>query len=738
MPPDTTALNPEGKNKSSGIFLGWLQGVLIIALVCIAYFPALRGDFLWDDDSNVTGNVTLRSLDGLRQIWLVPGATQQYYPLTHTSFWVDYHLWGFRTSRYHAVNIGLHALSAILLWTILRRLKIKGAWLGAAIFALHPVNVESVAWITERKNTLSGVFFLLAILAALKFWLPEKTVSSETAERGPWKFYWLTLGLYICALLSKTSTIGLPLVVLILVWWKDRLTWKKVYPLLPFLAVGAVLGCITMWVEKDHLGASGKGWAFSPLDRCLLSARMVWFYLGKLFWPHPLMFIYPRWAVPPSQLIGYIAGVAALGVSAILWLGRNSWTKSLLCAAGYFVIMLFPVLAFFNVYFFHISFVSDHFQYLAGMGPIALAAAGINALTGDSSRRKPILKPLIYGMLLLALGALTWRQAGIYRNDETLWRDTLTKNPNAWLAHNNLANDLMSTGRLDEALEHYRRAVEINPDYMLGHNNYGAALILRGRLADAEVEVRKALQLEPNQASARMSLATILYSRKQLDEAIAEFRATLQVIPTKADAHLGLAKALTDKGEFAEALTEFSSIPPDYPLDAEALDKSGYALTAQGRLDEAEARLQESIRLNPNSGIVHFHYAICLNAKGNMREAINEYRKSVELDDQLTTAYNNLAWTLATSPDADIRNGNDAVTFGERACQLTDNRQPIYLGTLAAAYAEAGRFSDAIATAQKACELAQVAGLTNVVERNNQLLELYRANQPYHEPGMVH
>jgi len=738
MSPDVVALKPEEKKGSSGICSAWLQGAFIVVLVFMAYFPALRGEFLWDDDSNVTGNLPLRSLEGLRQIWLVPGATQQYYPLTHTSFWVDYHLWGLHTSGYHIANVCLHALNAILLWIILRRLRVKGAWLAAAIFALHPVNVESVAWITERKNTLSGVFFLASILAALKFWLPGKSIPDSPIEKVPWRFYWLTLGLYVCAILSKTSTVGLPLVILILVWWKERrLAWKKVYPLLPFLAAGMALGCITMWVEKDQLGAGGKEWAFSPLDRCLLSARMVWFYLGKIFWPHPLMFIYPRWTVPPSQPIGYLAVLVALTVWLVLWLGRNGWARPVLCVAGYFVIMLFPILAFFNVYFFHISFVSDHFQYLAGIGPIALAAAGICVLIGMVSMRK-LVEPLIYGLLLLALGALTWRQAHVYQDNEILWRDTLAKNPNAWLAHNNLANHLAFTGRLDEALEHYRAAVAIEPDYLLGHNNYGAALMLRGRLDAAEVEVRKALQLEPNLPSARMSLATILYSRGKIDEAIVEYRATLMITPTKIDAHVGLAKALTDKEQFAEALAEFAGVPPEYPLDAEALDRFGYALAAQGRLDEAGNRLLESIRLDPNKGDVHCHYAMCLNAQGNIKEAILEYRKALELDNQLSAACNNLAWTLATYPDPDIRNGNEAATLGERACQLTNNRQPIYLGTLAAAYAEAGRFDDAVATAQKACAIAQAAGMTNIVERNNQLLESYRANKPYHEPTAVH
>ena len=358
----------------------------MVLLVFLAYFPALRGQFLWDDDVYVTGNTTLHSVNGLWQIWFKPGVTVQYYPLTFTSFWLEYHLWGLNPLGYHVTNVCLHALSAILLWLVLRRLGVRGAWLGAAIFALHPVHVESVAWITERKNALSGFFYLGSILAGLKFWLPKQApLSSNVASapvsnisHGPWRFYVVGLVLYLFALWSKTATVALPVVILLLLWWKCRKVVRRdICLLLPFLAVGMGMGLITMWVEENQVGAAGQEWGFSFVERCLVTGRMLWFYLGKLLWPHPLMFVYPRWEIHASQPTAYLPVLAA-GIGLwVLWRCRSGWGRPVLCAMVYFIAVLFPVLGFFNVFFFRYSFVCDHFQYLASIGPLALAAAGI-------------------------------------------------------------------------------------------------------------------------------------------------------------------------------------------------------------------------------------------------------------------------------------------------------------------------------------------------------------------------
>jgi len=754
------------------------QGALIVLLVLLVYFPALRGRFLWDDDSNVTGNMPLRSLAGLRQIWFELGATQQYYPLTHTSFWVEYHLWGLSPLGYHVTNICLHALSAILLWLILRRLGVRGAWLGAAIFALHPVQVESVAWITERKNTLSGIFYLGSILACLKFWLPEQIPSGSNVtpphvsatSPGPWRFYWVGLVLYLFALWSKTATVALPVVILLLLWWKcGKAGRRNIYLLLPFLVIGVVMGLITMWVEKNHLGAAGQEWNFSLVERCLITGRMLWFYLGKLLWPHPLMFIYPRWDIHASQPTAYLAVLAA-GISLlILWRSRNSWGRPGLCGIGYFIAVLFPMLGFFNVFFFRYSFVCDHFQYLASIGPLVLAAAGLTAVLDLFQKQAPFLKPLICGILLLLLGVLTWRQAWLYRDNTTLWRDTLTKNPDSWIAHDNLGAELLGTGKVEEAIDHFRRSIELNPNGVVAHNDYGAALRQCGRLDEAEVEARKALELGPNLVAPHINLIAIFLKRGQLNEAVQEYESALRLAPASEPGHIGLAdtlcllgrtgeaiphyrqvlqsnpantevrirlgRALIETGGFAGAESEFVLVLRTDPKNAKAIDGLGYVLAMQGRLDEARARFLESMRLDPKDAYPHLHYALCLSAQQQAREAAVEYRKALDLDDQLLPAYNNLAWMLATHPNPRIRNGEEAVELAGRACRLTNNEQPFYLGTLAAAYAEAGRFNDAIATAEKARDLAMKDGLKNIVERNEHLLELYRAGRPYHEPA---
>jgi len=835
------------QKRSSGFASSrlWL-GALMVLLVFLAYFPALRGQFLWDDDCNVTGNMPLRSLDGLQRIWFELGATQQYYPLTHTSFWVEYHLWGLNPLGYHVTNVCLHALSAILLWLILRRLGVRGAWLGAAIFALHPVQVESVAWITERKNTLSGFFYLGSILAGLKFWLPEQVSSDANVTpaqvldpgHGPWRFYWLGLVLYLFALWSKTATVALPAVILLLLWWKcGKVERRNIYLLLPFFSVGIVMGQVTMWVEKNHLGAMGQEWNFSLVERCLITGRMLWFYLGKLFWPHPLMFVYPRWVIQTSQLTAYLPVLAAGIGLLILWWNRNGWGRPVLCATGCFIAMLFPVLGFFNVYFFHFSFVCDHFQYLASIGPLVLVAAVVATVPDFFQERIPLLKPLVCGVLLTVLGMLAWRQTWLYRDNITLWRDALAKNENAQNAHIIVGNYLSDAGQLDEALVHYRKAIEIDPndetpyiDYAIAlaksgrldeaeaefqeairiqpnrhaahanyyslllsrgkldaayeeiqkmmvlapesaqtHNTYSRYLILRGRLDDAEAELQIARQLGPDLVDTRLNQALILDARGRLNEAVQEYKSTLKLFPSSDEGRIGLAdtlcllgrsdeaipyyrdvlrssanntevqirlgRALIEKGDFATAESEFSSVLKADPKNAKAVDGLGYALAMQGRLDEARSRFLEAMQLDPKDAHPHLHYAMSLSAQRQAQAAVVEYRKALALNDQLLLACNNLAWMLATHPDPQIRNGMEAVELGERACRLTNNEQPFYLGTLAAAYAEAGRFNDAIATAEKARDLARKAGMEKVAERNEQLLAWYRTGRPYHEPA---
>ncbi len=721
------------------------QGGLIVLLVFLAYLPALHGGFIWDDDDYVTHNLTLHNGEGLRQIWFAPGTTPQYYPLAFTSFWVDYHLWNLNPLGYHLTNILFQAINAILLWTILRQLRVRGSWLAAAVFAVHPVNVESVAWITERKNVLAGFFYLSSALACLRFWLPDLVARASCTPSGPpttaagwgnWKFYWLALLLYLCALLAKTATIALPVAVLLVVWWKrGKVGWRELFPLAPFLAVGMAMGLFTVWVEKHLVQAAGREWALSFLERCLIAGRAVWFYLGKLMWPHPLMLVYPHWEIHAAQPLAYLPVLALMVGLFILWLNRKGWARPMLVALAYFLALLFPVLGFFNVYFFRYSYVADHFQYLATIGPLTLAAAGIIGGLDWLGKWNRFLKPVLVGTFLLVLGLLTWRQCGMYADIETLWRTTLARNPDCPMAHNNLGGYLYSQGRIEEAMEHYQKALQINPNNPEGLTGLGVTLGAKGRF-DEEIEAyRKAIQINPDFYAAWYNLGIALAAQGRLDEAIKTDYKAIQINPNDFKVLYNLGIALANKGRLDEAIEAYRQAIQLNPNYSDALDNLGNALAAKGRLDETIENYRQAIQSNPNRPETFFHLGMTLGQLGRAREAVAQYREALKLNPNLTGALNNLAWVLATSPDDELRNGTEAVRLAEQACELTHYREPLFIGTLAAAYAEAGRFPEAVTTAEKAEQLATSAGLTAVAAKNHELLELYQAGKPHHEPA---
>ncbi|HVM61478.1 MAG TPA: tetratricopeptide repeat protein [Verrucomicrobiae bacterium] len=449
------------------------SGALLILITVTAYWPALSGRFNWDDDwwtTRIYG--LLVGFSGLRSIWLDPTAMQQYYPLTGTSFCVDYHLWGFRPLPYHLENVLLHAASAILLWRLLRRLQVPGAWLAGAIFAVHPVAVESVAWITERKNVLSLVFYLGALLAYGRFsffWKAENNPAAGAPQR--WSTYAWALVLFVAALLAKATAFSLPAVILLIGWWKrGRIRWRPdVLPTAPFFAAAIGFGSITTWLEKNHVGANGPDWVLSFPERCLVAGRVLWFYSGKLLWPAKLCFIYPRWPVDPGSWWQWSYPVSAVGVLTALWLARKRIGRGPVTAALFFVGTLFPVLGFMNGYFMRFSFVWDHLVYVSMLGLIALVAALV-AWTAERLRAKPVLVALSAALVPL-LAFLTWRECGKYADVETLWRDTLAKNPACWMAHYNLGQMLQISGNTAEAKEHYEQALYFKPDCDEALNN---------------------------------------------------------------------------------------------------------------------------------------------------------------------------------------------------------------------------------------------------------------------------
>ena len=446
----------------AGCLRAWLFSALLVAGTFIAYLPALRGKFVWDDDAWTTGiSLLLRDASGLWTMWRKLGALQQYYPLAGTTFWLDYKLWGFWTLPYHVENVLLHAFAALLFWRLLWRLQVPGAWLAGAIFALHPVMVESAGWITERKNVLSLVFYLGALLAYgrfARFWNADNHPAASTAD-SPARLrsaYWLAFLLFVAAELSKATAFSLPAVLLLVCWWKGgRIRWQAdVLPTLPFFTAAISLGLVTAWVETNHLRASGPEWAFSLPERCLIAGRALWFYMGKLLWPGNLCFVYPQWRLNAGSFVQWLCPSTAVGVLLALWLMRRRIGRGPATAAFFFAGTLFPVLGFMNAYGMRYSFVWDHWVYLSSLGLIALGAALASAVVGRL--RAPMLLYGIAAVLLPVLGVLTWQQCRMYADLETLWRTTIARNPNCWMAQGNLGCALVGQkGRLDEAIDSF-------------------------------------------------------------------------------------------------------------------------------------------------------------------------------------------------------------------------------------------------------------------------------------------
>jgi len=481
-------------------------------------------------------------------------------------------------------------------------------------------------------------------------------VAGPGPKFGPWKFYWFALALYLCALWCKTPTAGLPGVILLLAWWKRGWVRRKDWALvLPFLVLGLGLGLLTASIEHKSVidAANGDEWKLSLGDKFVIAGRALWFYLGKLGWPHPLIFIYPRWVLYSSQPLAYLP-LAAAGIAfGFFWLKRGAWARPVLMAAGYFVVMLFPALGFINIFPFRYSFVADHFQYLATIGPLALAAAGITWLLARN--KNTMVKPAVVCAVLTGFGVLTWRQAGIYLNLEVLWRDTLAKNPNAWMAHDNLGRYLVEQGRFTEADAEYRKAIEIRPNDHIAYYDLGLKAAIQGNLDEAMDNFNKTLDLCPSFAMARYQMGNVFAREGNLDDAIHEYREALKSIPEFVMGHFNLANTLARKGNLDEAIEEYNRTlenDPDYapaqaglgrmfaakgdidaaiqhyrialaldPNSVEAIANLGNALVSKGRLDEAITCYRLALQLDPNSPVLHFDLSVALARQGNTKEA---------------------------------------------------------------------------------------------------------------------
>ncbi len=606
----------------------WLLALVLVIVTVLAYLPALHGGFTWDDDIWITGNRLIQASDGLYRLWFTTEAAN-YYPLTWSFCWLEWRFWGDSAAGYHAVNVLLHAVNAVLVWMVLQRLKVRGAWLAGLVFAVHPVNVATVAWISEQKNTVSMLFYLAAILLYLRF-----------DEEGRWRWYGLSLGAFLLALFSKTAVVMLPVVLLGCVWWlRGQLRRQDLLRSLPFFALSLVMGLVTIWFEhnRDLGGRMTRTDGF--LSHLVIAGQAPWFYLYKAVLPLKLSVIYPKWDIDPSLWISYLPGMALVGCLTLFWWKRQAWGRPLLFALGYFVVMFFPVLGFFDQAYYWQSLVADHWQYYSIVGPIALViGAGAVVCRRMGSQRRAWGAAAAVAVLTV-LGVATWQRALVYANEETLWRDTLAKNPNNWLAHYNLGQALARAGRQPEAVQQYQWALRINPNMAMTHDRLANALLLLGRVPEAVQHYEQALRISSALAS----------TQEEPKDALRRLSTGQVAVPR-------YGQAATDTRDLATT---------------------------------------------------HVHLGNALLLLGNRQEAISHYQQALRIEPDDPEALNNLAWLLATLAPADGGDPVRAVSLAEQACQLTRDRVAPYLDTLAAAYAAAGRFSDAIAAAEKALELAR-------------------------------
>ena len=665
--------------------------VLLFCATLCAYMPALNGGLLWDDNGHIT-RPDLQSMHGLWRIWFDLGATQQYYPLLHSAFWIEHRLWGNAVLGYHLTNVVLHVASACLLTAILRRLAVPGAWLAGAIFALHPVCVGSVAWISEQKNTLSTFFYLTSGLMYLRFDHSRRRLH-----------YFVALALFLFAMLSKTVTATLPAGLLVVFWWqRGVLHWKRdILPLVPWLALGAAAGLFTAWVERTMIGARGPAFGLSTASHFLLAGRVIWFYLGKLVWPSNLLFVYQHWTINSSQWWQYLYPAGVLVLGAVLWMLRRH--RGPLAGFLFFVGTLFPVLGFLNVYPFVYSYVADHFQYLATLGVIVPVASGLTLATTEIRAAR-----VLNLVLPLTLGIVTWNQSAVYQNGEVLYRHTIAHNPESWMAHNNLGNLLATIpGRLSEAIGEYETALRIKPDLPAAEAGLGFALSKSpGMLpADAIAHLQASLRLNPDSAETHYSLAVLLSDLPdKWSDAIGEYRAALKINPDLVEAHNNLGSVLSRMpGKSSEAIHEYQEALRIDPGSAQSHINLGILLAeVPGRISEAIANYEEALRIDPQSEEAESDLGLELSRiPGRLPEAIRHLEAAVRLAPDSAETHYNLGIVLSTIPDQ----LSEAITQYQEALRINPNSAELHASLGIALAKMPGRSAEAASQLRAALQL---------------------------------
>jgi len=677
-----------------------LQTTLIIATGLWVYWPALGGTWVWDDDHLVVYNETLRNFLGLWKIWFATPETD-YWPLTWTTLWVQWHLWGNWPLGYHLFSLSLHLLSGFLIWRLFAKLGLRWGWLGGLFFVVHPLAVESVAWISEIKNTLSLPFFLLSTNAFID------------TDNGK-KHYLRSILYYLAGMLCKTSVVMLPPVLLLYCWWKrGRITQKDFKATIPYFLIAFVLGLVTVYFQVDHTPDEDAVSNNGIVTKLICAATALYFYLGKFLLPIGLLPIYPRWSLDPPSVAQTLTLPVLLILLWGLWKRRNGWGRHALLGFGFFLVTVTPALGFITMAYMNISWVADHLVYLPIIGLIGLTVAALETVYRSlSSRFRPFMASVV-GIIVLLLAWESHFYAGLFISPESLWNYTIVRNPNGWVAHGNLGLALMKIpgrlpdaitqleeardirpdyaethsnlgtafsevpSRIPDAISEYEAAIKIKPNLAVAHNNLGNALSkVPGRLPDAIGEFRKAIQINPEFAVAHFNLGLALASTpNQLPDAIYEYEEALRLQPDYMEAHYKLGYALSENpARLSEAVSHFQSALRIKPGQIQVLNDMANTLSMiQGRLPEAISAYEEALRLRPDLAETHFNLGNAFVAvPGRLPDAIKEYQEALQLKPDMVQAHVNLAYALSNTPGR----SSEAIGHLETALRINPNFVP--------------------------------------------------------------
>jgi len=673
-----------------------LQASVIVLTGCWVFSPAIHGGWLWDDQAEILQNPDLRDSSGICKIWVDP-AGYDYLPLKTTVQWAQWQLWRDRsTTGYHLTSVGLHLLGALLVWRLLRKLGLRLAWLGGLLFAVHPVVVESVAWIAELKNTLSLPPLLLAMCA----WL-------DYDERRQWPDYLRALLLFLAAMLCKSSVVMLPGILLLHAWWKrGRIAWRDVKASAAFFVVSLVLGLVTVWFQQQRSIGTGDLPVGGILSRLAGAGLAVSFYFSKCVLPVELLPVYPRWVVDPPSPLQFLPWLVLGAVLGWLWSRRAARGRHALLGAGFFLVNLVPVLGLVKMSYQYISWVADHFVYLPLIGVIGLAVAGAGEMVDrqERSRRAYIFGTIAVVCVLLAVQS--HRYAGVFRNEEALWTYTVQHNPQALVAQTNLAKVLVDAGRVPEGIAHYEAALRIDPRNPTAHANLGNVLIQSGRLAEGIAHEEAVVRLKPDYASAYSNLGNAYLQSGRLAEAIAHYEQALRLDPGNPVTHTNLGIALLQSGRVPEAIAQHEQALRLQPGFADAHLNLGNALAQAGRKTEAIPHYQEAVRIRPDDAGAHYNLAYTLALTGRVAEARGHYEEALRIKPDFAEAHNNLGSLLSG-----IDRLPEAIEHFAQACRI----RPEYAEAQANwgnALFRAGRVAEAIEHYEAALRINP--GLTEV------------------------